>query len=60
MSEGSGILKSSLMKTGINGLVDGLISSANLFWEICDSVILSLIQGQSEPYKSERYIYILL
>lgn len=48
------------MKTGINGLVDGLISSANLFWEICDSVILSLIQGQSEPYKSERYIYILL
>ena len=48
------------MKTGISGLVDRLNSSANLFGEICDSVILSLIQGQSEPYKSERYVYILL
>lgn len=42
VSGGSGMLKSRLVKTGISGLVDRLNLPANLFVEICDSLIPSL------------------
>lgn len=55
VSGGSGMLKSWLVKTGISGLVDRLNLPANLFAEICDSLIPSLSLRQwvtNEPHES--------